>query len=75
MLSLPVRVSPTIKSPVELDIARTPVDAFHVLTIAVTLLAEPVIVSVSIKLPVPPVSAAPTVIDGTSIYLAPAFVR
>ena len=49
--------------------------AFHVLTIPVTPLDPPVIVSVGMKFPDPPRSGAESVMVGATVYPAPACVR
>ena len=74
LLSDPVIVSPIVKSPVKLEIFKVLVEAFQDLTIAVVPLLDPVIVSVSIKLPLPLLYGEPIVTVGASVYPAPAFV-
>ena len=67
----PTTVSPTLKVPSTLATSRTPVVEFQVLTLAVVLVADPVITSLNAKSPVPPDPGDSIVIVGVRTYLFP----
>ena len=71
----PVTVSPTWNPvPPTVATSKTLVSSSHTLTLAVVVEAEPVTISLKIKLPLDPKSGSETVIVGAILYPAPALV-
>ena len=67
----PVNVSPTENDPDTLEISRTFVIEFQDLTLAVTLLVDPVTISLNTNSPLEVEDGSEIVISGGSIYLFP----